>query len=213
MKQNFVLCCLAIVVGLIAVGCESSPDTATVAPVGLNANDPGIQDEIFIREALATGMNEMETSKLAMQRASNLDVQLLARRIYDDHKRGNDELHIIAHNEGITIPQLPRDTEAIEHLSSYTGTEFDYLYLQHVLDHHNFDVKRFESTARSARNEDVRNFAGKTLPALQEHLRIAKNINEIAGLGIEINEAAGSERKPFYENDSQRQFPALEITP
>ena len=212
MKQIFALCCFAVAM-VIITGCESTSETSTVAPVGLNANDPGVQDKIFIREALTGGLNEMELAKIAMQRASNLDLQLLARRIFDDHKRGNEDLEIIAHNEGIQIPQLPRDGAMVQRLAGLSGNEFDRTYLQHVIEHHRFDVKRFESTARSARNEDVRNFAGKVLPALQEHLRIAENISEIAGLEVEINEPTGAERKPFYEGDAQRKLPALEVTP
>ena len=39
-----------------------------------------------------------------------------------------------------------------------------------MLDDHKKDVKKFEDESKNAKDADLRNWAGKTLPTLQKHL-------------------------------------------
>lgn len=183
-------------------------DPTSPAAIGLDADLPGIQDRIFVQDALAGGAKEIEMGLLGVQRADNLDLQLLAQRIFDDHTQANRDLGLIASQEQVPLPSQAPDY-SVKHLGGLSGSAFDRVYLQHMQEGHRADIKKFEAAARNARSRNIRDFAARTLPILREHLRIAQNISRNAGIGSIVNEAAGAEPRPletspFYQGDSER---------
>lgn len=202
--------CLLVLTLVPVIGCQmtrTGPPRTTA--IGLDADDPGIQDRIFVEEALAGGRLEIAMARIGVERAHNLDLRLLAQRLYDDHSQANRDLEIIAAQEGIPLGVSSLDVPPVAHLSGLSGSQFDAAYLQHMLEAHRSDVTKFEAASRNARSRAVRGFAARTLPALREHLRIAQNIRRLAGLGREVNEAAGAEAlspdvSPFYQGDIER---------
>lgn len=207
MKRLFLFALSTAFIVMLATGCHSNEGkSAGTTPVGLDANEPGMQDAIFVRDALIGGLDEIEMGRLAMQRVENLDLKLLAQRIFDDHTRANKDLKIIARQEGVPLPELPTPAMSAEHFESMSGTDFDEMYLRYLLETHREDIKKFAVATRDARNLEIRNFAARVLPALQEHLRIAENIGKMSGLSRVIREPAGAEiprlkGDPYYEGD------------
>jgi len=47
-----------------------------------------------------------------------------------------------------------------------------------MLSDHRKDVSEFKKVADKSKDGDLKAFAGKTLPTLQEHLTMAQNLNE-----------------------------------
>jgi len=61
---------------------------------------------------------------------------------------------------------------------------------------HKKDVKEFEKQAKNAKDADVRNFASKTLPTLQEHLKMAEAAQQaVKGGGKSGSAKSGSAAK------------------
>lgn len=203
--------CLAVLALFLITGCRTRHFSA--------ADAPGIQDQIFILEALASGAKEIEMGKLGIQRAQDLDLRLLAQRIFDDHTRAQESLLIIAQQKGVEVPTNRIATPHIQHLSQLPQEQFDRAYLSHMLETHVNDITKYEATSRNALSTDVRNFAATTLPALREHLRIAQNINNmLLANDSMINEPAGAERAtprrdPFYQGDAARHHQFDQRTP
>jgi len=50
--------------------------------------------------------------------------------------------------------------------------------MAHMLSDHRKDVSEFKKMSESAKDSDVKAFAGKTLPTLQEHLKMAQSVND-----------------------------------
>jgi putative membrane protein len=59
------------------------------------------------------------------------------------------------------------------HLS---GAAFDRAYIKHMVDDHIEDVAAFRREARSAHDPDLRHWAAKTLPILESHLAMARDV-------------------------------------
>src|SRR5688572_17691041 len=97
---------LLLTVSLALIGCHTneSPSSNT-ATIGLDADEPGIQDRIFVQDALAAGRQEIAMGLLGVQRAENLDLQLLAQRLFYDHSQANKDLEIIAKLEEIPLSE------------------------------------------------------------------------------------------------------------
>jgi putative membrane protein len=128
------------------------------------------QDRDFIDKAAAIGMYEVKAAKLAMERGQSSQVKNTAKMLLDDHQKSNEELKTLAQKKGVTLPMtLPADMQAnLDKLQKASGAEFDRMYMQQQQDGHKQAVSLFK-TATSSSDPDLRQFAQKTLPTLQQH--------------------------------------------
>jgi putative membrane protein len=136
------------------------------------------RDREFVIDAARGGMAEVELGKLAVAKATNPDVKSFGQRMIDDHSRANDQLRHVAMNKGVTLPSgLDRKTRAeFERLDRLSGEQFDRAYADLMVRDHVKDVADFEREAKHSGGPDVRQFASTTLPTLQEHLSLAKDV-------------------------------------
>ena len=58
-----------------------------------------------------------------------------------------------------------------DRLSKLSGAEFDRTYVDEMVKDHRKDVKEFQREAEKAKDPDVKSWASKTLPTLQDHLK------------------------------------------
>jgi len=164
---------------------------------------------LFVRDSLKEGGKQVEIGRLSLNRTHNLDIKLLAQRIVDDRANANSDLRLIARQQDIpTAPPLSY-TEDLYAYRNLSGDKFDQMYVRQLLQANREEIKRFRFAARNSRNTDVRDFAGRILPVLEEHLRIAENITRIAALNIDVNEPAGAEPRPAYRDPFYQGDPAL----
>jgi putative membrane protein len=136
-------------------------------------------DRKFVNEALQGGMAEVELGKLASERGSNDAVKQFGQRMADDHGKAGDELKKIAQDKGITPPAEmdAKHKKLHDRLSKLSGAAFDRAYMDEMVKDHRTDVKYFQREATSAKDPDVKGFAAKTLPTLQEHLKQAESVH------------------------------------
>ena len=137
-------------------------------------------DRKFIEEAAHGGVAEVELGKLAQQKASSDQVKQFGARMVEDHGKANDELKQLAQTKGITPPTAADKSHAkdIDKLGKLSGAEFDKQYMAHMVSDHRKDVSEFKKASESAKDSDVKAFAGKTLPTLQEHLKLAQSVHD-----------------------------------
>ncbi|HLL12961.1 MAG TPA: DUF4142 domain-containing protein [Rubrivivax sp.] len=163
-----------------------SPATGTAAPATRGTASAARTDALsradrkFVEEAAQAGMAEVEHGNLAAQRATNPQVKQYAQRMVQDHTKSNDELKTIASARGITPPTAMdrKHHRAMEKLGKANGAEFDREYMKHMVDDHKKTVSLFEKQAKSGKDGDLKSFAVKTLPILQEHLALAQSTHD-----------------------------------
>ncbi len=76
---------------------------------------------------------------------------------------------------------LPTDMDAKDQaeyikLQRLSGAAFDREYVKDMVRDHEEDVKEFQKEANNGQNEQIKSFASRTLPVLQEHLSRIKSI-------------------------------------
>jgi putative membrane protein len=132
----------------------------------------------FITEAAQGGAAEVEMGRLAVQHASNARVKEFAQRMIDDHSKAGEELKSVASKLGVTVPSEVNSKQkaAIDKLARLNGAEFDRAYMQDMIKDHREDVSAFKKEAESGDNPDVKKFVSQTLPTLQDHLKMAEEI-------------------------------------
>jgi putative membrane protein len=133
-------------------------------------------DKTFLTKAAEGGMAEVELGKLAQQRAASDAVKKFAKRMVDDHSKANEELKTIAVNKGVTLPAglNAKDQATMDRLSKLNGPEFDRAYMDDMVRDHRTDVAEFRREADHGSDPDVKAFAAKTLPTLEDHLKMAE---------------------------------------
>ena len=166
-------------------GGSGSGSTAKPRDAGTHAQDgAAAADAMFIRTAGMDGMAEVEHGRLAAQNATHDEVKQFGQRMVDDHGKANDELKGLASKKKVTLPtELDAKHKAMhDKLSKMKGDAFDKFYMSHMVTAHQQAVGLFSKESKGGKDADVKAWAGKTLPTLQEHLKMARGINaKVAG--------------------------------
>ena len=133
-------------------------------------------DAAFAMAAAEGGYAEVELGKLAKEHASNPDVKKFGDRMVDDHGKANDELSGILKQKGMTAPTAltGKEKSTYDRLAKLNGAAFDRAYMDAMVKDHEKDVKEFEHESTKGKDPDLKAFAGKTLPTLQDHLKMAR---------------------------------------
>ena len=141
------------------------------------------KDHHFVTEAASGGMAEVELGKLASEKATSPEVKKFGERMADDHGKANDELKTLAQNKSITLPNAldAKHKATVDRLSKLTGEAFDRAYMQEMLKDHKTDVAAFRTESKSGKDADIKAWAAKTLPTLEEHLKLAQDANRAVG--------------------------------
>ena len=163
---------------------QASPNTAgPAAPNEGNANDTmttKVDDKKFVKDAALGGMAEVELGKLATQKAASEAVKQFGQKMVDDHTKANDQLKEVASKENITIPDSldSKHQSRIEKLSKLSGPDFDKAYIKDQVKDHKQDVSEFKNEANAGSDPNVKQFASNTLPILEQHLTMAKDLSK-----------------------------------
>jgi len=139
----------------------------------------GATDHKFVMEAAVGGMEEVQLGQLAAQKASDPDVKNFGQHMVDDHSKANTQLMQLASQKGVTPPTtLPADKQKdMDKLNSLSGAAFDKAYMAMMVKDHKKDVSEFQKESKSGKDSDLKSFASTTLPTLQNHLKMAQDIN------------------------------------
>jgi len=161
----------------------AGPGSKTSSGSATGASTLAPADKTFAMHAAQGGLAEVELGKVAASTASSADVKQFGQRMVDDHGKANTELMSWASKNNVT---LPSDTDAKHKadqtkLSKMTGADFDKAYMKNMVADHNKDVAEFEKAAKSVKDPDLKAWAEKTLPTLQEHQKMAQSINAKVG--------------------------------
>lgn len=140
-------------------------------------------DSKFAMEAAMGGMEEVELGRLAAQKGQSDKVKQFGQRMADDHSKANDELKSIASKDGITLPtELDAKHKAmVDKMSAMSGDAFDRAYVANMVKDHQKDVADFQKESSGGSNDDIKSFATRTLPTLQDHLRSIQEIHSSMG--------------------------------
>jgi putative membrane protein len=143
------------------------------------ANASKADDRHFMKEAAEDGLAEVELGQLAADKGSSPEVKKFGQRMVKDHTEANDQLKQVASQKGVTLPSSPsaKDKATKNKLSNLSGDAFDKAYMADMVKDHKKDVAAFQQESENGQDPDIKQFASKTLPTLQDHLKQAKSIS------------------------------------
>ena len=164
------------------------------------------RDREFLMDAAMDGLMEVELGRLATQQGSSDAVKQFGQRMVDDHSKANEELMTLASSKGITLPTTlgEKHRDHVTKLQGLSGTEFDRAYAKEMLNGHNKDVAEFERQSTRGSDPDLKAFAARTLPILQEHQQMARTLPGNEGRGNSNMNRSGNRNDNNNSNRSNR---------
>jgi putative membrane protein len=136
--------------------------------------------EDFIKEAAMSDMLEIEAAKVAQQKG-NADEKKFAEQMITDHTKTSTELKGIVTGElAAAIPTALDDSsqKKLDKLKGAKPDNFASEYDPMQVSAHKDAVSLFERYAKGGENSKLKDWAGKTLPALQHHLDMAQAMDK-----------------------------------
>ena len=139
----------------------------------------------FLKKTAEHGMAEVELAKLARDKAMRDEVKQFADRMVADHTKANDEVTALAMSNGVKLPDGVDKKHAKEKdkLAKLSGPDFDREFMRRMVKDHKEAVEDFRKQAKAKHPNDVNAFAAKTLPTLEDHLRMAQVTYDITATG------------------------------
>jgi putative membrane protein len=145
---------------------------------GTSGKTASATDSNFVMKAAAGGHKEVEAGKLASSKATNSDVKAFAQRMVKDHGKANTELMSLAKSKSIDAKAKDTDAKTLtDRLGKLSGAAFDRAYMEEMVKDHQTDVDLFDRQSREGDDAELKAWAGKQLPTLREHLKMAQDLN------------------------------------
>jgi len=153
----------------------SKTGTATAAAA---ATPLSKEDSDFAMKAAQGNMAEVNAGSMAASKGTSPDVKNFGNRMVTDHGKALDELKQLAQTKGVTLPtdvSAEQKAEA-DKLNKLSGSAFDKAYAEAMVKGHEKVAKDFEKASKDAKDADLKAWAAKTLPVIQDHLKMAKEM-------------------------------------
>ena len=136
--------------------------------------------EDFIKEAATSDMLEIEAAKIAQQKG-DADEKKFAEQMITDHTKTSSELKdLVPASLKAAVPTALDDSsqKKLDKLRDAKPEDFPGEYDPMQVSAHKDAVSLFERYAKGGDDAKLKDWAGKTLPALQHHLQMAQKMND-----------------------------------
>ena len=160
---------------------RSTAGNATSAVAGdTGVGAPVMGDKVFVKKAISGNYNEIDASKMALQKSQNDQVKQYAQKMIDDHQKMLDDLHALAGQENIKFKDEPtgEGKKMAKKLDGLNGAAFDKAYVDGMVKDHKEDVQDFTTEINSGKDQPTKDAAQKSLPVIQDHLQMIQAIQK-----------------------------------
>jgi putative membrane protein len=134
----------------------------------------------FVREAAMSDMFEIQSSQLAAQKSDDPAAKTFAQKMITDHTKTTSEMKSMMSSgklKGVEPPtgMAPSQQSMLDKLKGMNGRDFTKQYYDDQVTAHKDAVSLFERYAKGGDNDELKAWANKTLPTLQDHLKMAQD--------------------------------------
>lgn len=180
MRTTAAAICFALFVPALTLSAAAESLTEKTGVNSLIGVSPSTQD--FVTEAANSDLFEIESSHLALQKASDQGTKDFARTMITDHGKTSAELKSLVAS-GATKAKLPTALDSshqsmLDKLQSLSGDDFTKQYHDDQVQGHEDAVDLFKRYAKGGKDEKLKDWAQKTLPTLKHHLQMAQALDK-----------------------------------
>ena len=166
---------------LFVAGCAQTQRAAdtTVAAARAQVNPTlSTSDAAFMTTAARGGLAEVEMGRLAQRNGRSAAVKRFGQQMVSHHGQSNQEMMALAQQKQLTPPSTigAEQQRIYDDLAKLRGGAFDRAYAQAMVKDHEDDLRDYRTEAQNGSDPDVRAFAARHVPILQDHLRMAQRL-------------------------------------
>jgi len=135
-------------------------------------------DKKFLHDAADIEMMQAHLGQMAEASASESPVRDFAKTLVSDHTSAYERLTVLANKVGASIPKgidVRRD-RSISELTHLKGNNFDKRFIRQEIRDHERVLSEFRHEASHGQDADVKAFAGKMVPIVENHLHAAEKL-------------------------------------
>ena len=155
----------------------ATPNTANPAASGKPA--PVISTKDFVTKAAQSDMFEVQSSQLIVKGGVKDEAtKSFAQHMIEDHTKNSKELkqQLQSSKTGATVPKSQE--KMLTRLKALKGDAQAAEYRKEQVSAHEKAVDMFRAYSNTGDDEGLRKWAGDTLPALEDHLKMAKQLEK-----------------------------------
>jgi putative membrane protein len=156
MKSSEPLWVVVVAIASISSGCSKTEGTKPPSSeqpagrsggVGTGGAGANLSNDDFVRDVALKNMAEIELSRMALDRATNLDIKSFAQRMIDDHGAAAHQLKSVVSGQPIEWPDQLDDKhrKTADDLAKEQGTDFDREYVKAMVEGHQDLTAKLES--------------------------------------------------------------------
>ena len=171
-----------LVAGIAALALSAAPVLAeaqsTTPPSTIQAKQE------FIKSAAQDDMAELALGNLMKHKATDAKVKQLAERLVQDHSKDLAQVKQLAAEEHVVLPASPTEEQdaLTQRLQRLNGNQLEQEYLKAMVQGHQETIAAFQISANQTQDNDLQLYAKRTLPILQQHLKMAQEAqNAVVG--------------------------------
>jgi putative membrane protein len=137
-----------------------------------------MSDAEFARSAAEANLAEVKLGNLAQQQGTTQTIKDFGKRMVTDHSNAEDNLKTAAASSKIDLPTTldAKDQAVYDRLAKLSGEAFDRAYALDMVRDHRGDVAEFRHEANDGKDAAIKTFASNTLPTLETHLKLAREM-------------------------------------
>jgi putative membrane protein len=137
----------------------------------------------FAQDVLASGMFEIQSSTVALEKSDNDAIKNFARKMVHDHEEADQKLKETLKQANLPEPKYGMNAhqqDLVNRLTVEQGPAFDRKYVEDQIKGHEEAVSLLETYSQGGDNEALRKLASALLPTIKEHLQMAEGLRSSA---------------------------------
>ncbi len=155
------------------------------------------RDLRYFNDLAQANMAEVEAGKLAQNKAQSEEVKKFAQHMVEDHGQMLEEQQQMAKTKNVEVPKQPKkDSQAaMKKLEGMSGEKFDQAFMDQMVKDHEKSLKLAQDASKNAKDPQVKQAAEKATPKIQEHLKMARQIQGSAAGGTKASKSQSRNTK------------------
>jgi putative membrane protein len=155
---------------------------STEMSTGATGNKNEVASSNFVQKVAMSDQFEIESSKLALQKATDQQIKQFAQQMIDEHSKSSDKLRTTLQSAGANmsppagIALDAKHKALMDQLQKTSGKDFDRLYVQIQQEGHKEALDLFRNYSKDGSEAALKGFAQETLPVIEKHYQHAQSL-------------------------------------
>ncbi len=133
----------------------------------------------FFHNTAIDGMTEVKLGEVAAKNGADQQVKDFGNKMVKEHSKCNEELKKLATSKGITLPTDldGKHQSVLDNYSKLKGAKFDHDFMDLMISDHKKVASSLKSEEKTT-DADLKQWCKTTLPMVEEHLKLAQDIDK-----------------------------------